>query len=95
MARSPRQTRSLERDPQTLTEAVHLAATGKSNSLRIAARLLDGCPPGGSGETDCAWRQMIDCLPQRRLRAYTADQWVERVYYIGTDSRYHCVFDRK
>ena len=73
---------------QTLVQATHLAVTGKSRKLRSAACCLIGTMPG-SGERAQAHRQMVSLLPVRRLRAYTAEQFLESVCRMDSAERWH------
>lgn len=73
---------------QTLVQAVYLATSGKSRELRSAACCLIGTMPG-SGERAQAHRQMVSLLPVRRLRAYTAEQFLESVCRMDDGERWH------
>jgi hypothetical protein len=67
-----------------------LITSGKSTSLLRAAYALDGCPVGEWPQTSQARRQMIDLLPARHGRAYTADEFADAVLDVGEgDARYH------
>jgi len=65
---------------QTLKQAIFLLTSGKSTELLRAAFALDGKPAGDWPETQQARAQMIDLLPARHARAYTADEFVSAVY---------------
>ena len=73
---------------QTLVQAVSLATSGKSRVLASAAVSLIGTMPG-SGERAQAYRQMVDLLPARRLRAYTADQFLAAMCCMDDGERWH------
>lgn len=73
---------------QTLKQAIHLATTGHSRNLRRAATALHGCPVGGWGETDQAWRQIEDLLPGHWDRDYTVETFVAAAYTTDHAQRY-------
>ena len=56
--------------------------------LASAAASLIGTMPG-SGERAQAYRKMVDLLPSRRLRAYTADQFLAATCYQDDGERWH------
>lgn len=74
---------------QTLDQAMYLARSGKSPSLRSAARALDGRIMG-----DAATRQaMSDVrtgLPLQSQRSYTIEEFIACAYYLESD-RYRTV----
>jgi hypothetical protein len=65
---------------QTLKQALHLLTSGKSDALVRAAFALDNIPAGDWPDTQEARRRMIDDLPMRHARAYTADEFADAVY---------------
>ena len=73
---------------QTLEQAVHLAKTGKSKSLVIAAKSLLGCPVGGWGQTAQARLQVREELPLRSQRDYTLDEFIAAAYTTNSTDRY-------
>lgn len=73
---------------QTLAQAIHLATTGKSRTLRGAATELHSKPVGGWPETEQALRQIKDALPLRDARDYTLDEFVGAMYLVDSADRY-------
>lgn len=74
---------------QTLKQAVHLAKSSKSKSLRMAAFSLEGCPVGGWSETQSALRNIAELLPGRSFREYTIEEFIAEVYTVRShDDRY-------
>ncbi len=70
---------------QTLTQALHLARTGKDRQLRRAARRLHGLPEGGWAETEQAMREIMGLLPFSFQRDYTLGEWVAATHYVVPD----------
>jgi len=64
---------------QTLKQALFLVTSGNSAALLRAAFSLDGKPAGEWPDTRQARAQMIDLLPARHARAYTADEFADAV----------------
>lgn len=67
---------------QTLNQAIMLARTGKSADLARAAVALNGLPEGGWAETKQARVRLIDDLPMKNAREYTADEFIAAIYDI-------------
>ena len=72
---------------QTLHTAIrHAGETG--HPVCRAINGLDGCPVGGWGETDQAWRALLEALPRREERAYGASALVAAVLTEDHAGRY-------
>lgn len=67
---------------QTLTQALHLATTGKSAALTRAANYLIGLPEGGWPETMQARERILAELPIRSERSYTLSEWIAAAYRV-------------
>lgn len=67
---------------QTLKQALYLAASGKSQSLRRAAGALEGLPDGAWPETRQGMSWIHDELPPRTERAYTVAEFVAAAYEV-------------
>lgn len=49
----------------------------RARKIRTALNQLVGCPVGGWGETDQAWRYLGDVVPWKTERDYTVAQLVD------------------
>lgn len=72
---------------QSLRTAVRLAGTD-GHPLCRAANYLVGCPAGGWAETAQARRQLVDDLPARDARSYTAEEFIAAVLTLDHADRY-------
>lgn len=72
---------------QTLTQAIFVARK-PGTCLHRAINGLVGCPIGGWGETDQARRRVVDELPRRSERDWTASQLIEAVLDEDYAGRY-------
>lgn len=72
---------------QSLKQALRLTRIPGTDMAR-AAHALDGCPVGGWGETDQAYRRIREYLPRRSERDYSLDEFVDAAYTIDHADRY-------
>jgi hypothetical protein len=73
--------------PESLKKRVYLITSRKAANAGVYYGLR-GCPVGGWGETQQAWRQIHDELPWRRDRAYTMEQLIACLYEVDFADRY-------
>jgi hypothetical protein len=71
---------------QTLRSAIRSLLEGDAD-LGAAAAALDGRIIGDSAETSAAFRRLNACLPRRKARAYTAEEFAAAVYDV-VEGRY-------
>ena len=60
----------------------------RSRNIRRALAGMVGCPVGGWAETVQAKRALIDELPLRSERNYTADELIDRALTVDFAGRY-------
>jgi len=65
-----------------------IKAAMKSPAIRRALGGLVGCPVGGWAETAQARRRLIDELPLRAERSYSADDLIEAALTVDHAGRY-------
>lgn len=71
----------------TLDQALFLARTGRSKSLRLAAFRMHGIPIN-DGRIDEAWNDLAGWLPHRSERDFTINDWVRATNRVDATGRY-------
>lgn len=67
---------------QTIAQALRTPA------IRRALNELVGCPVGGWGDTDMARRRLVDALPWRADRSYSASDLISAALTVDIADRY-------
>jgi len=72
---------------QTLTQALHAARVQDSNINRGLAGMV-GKPVAAAAETQQAYKTLLDLLPARSQRAYTADELLDAAMRESSGGRW-------
>ncbi len=72
----------------TTTRRQSIKAALRDETIRRALSGLIGCPAGGWAETSQARRRLVDELPVRSLRSYSADELISAALELDHADRY-------